>query len=91
MSRTIKKDRYNKKSKWIKKLMYKCRCEYCLNLKYKLRKQNQIMTYGEIIAAIQCYIHHVKNVEVMINLPRNVGEIKKMQQMYKVAVEYLNS
>ena len=47
------------------------------------------MTYGEIIAVIQCYIHHIKNVEVTINLPRNIGEIKKMQAMYKVAEEYL--
>ena len=47
------------------------------------------MTYGQIIATIQCYIHHVKNVEVVINLPRNIGEIKKMQQMYQVAEEYL--
>ena len=47
------------------------------------------MTYGQIIAAIQCYIHHVKGVEVAINLPRNIGEIKKMQQMYNVASEYL--
>ena len=49
------------------------------------------MTYGQIIAAIQCYIHHVKGVEVAINLPRNIGEIKKMQQMYKIASEHLNS
>ena len=49
------------------------------------------MTYGQMIAAIQCYIHHVKNVEVMINLPRNIGEIKKMQQMYLIASAYLNS
>ena len=47
------------------------------------------MTYGQMIATIQCYIHHVKNVEVVINLPRNIGEIKKMQQMYQVAQEYL--
>jgi hypothetical protein len=47
------------------------------------------MTYGQIIATIQCYIHHVKNVEVVINMPRNIGEIKKMQQMYKVAQECL--
>jgi hypothetical protein len=47
------------------------------------------MTYGQIIATIQCYIHHVKNVEVNINLPRNIGEIKKMQEMYKVAEQYL--
>ena len=49
------------------------------------------MTYGEIIAVIQCYIHHVKGIEVAINLPRNIGEIKKMQQMYLVASAYLNS
>lgn len=48
------------------------------------------MSYGQIIAAIQCYIHHVKGVEVQINLPRNVGEIKKMQQMYNIAAQYLN-
>ena len=47
------------------------------------------MTYGQIISVIQCYIHHVKNVEVAINLPRNIGEIKKMQAMYKIAQEYL--
>jgi len=47
------------------------------------------MTYGEIIAVIQCYIHHIKNIEVVINLPRNIGEIKKMQKMYLVADEYL--
>ena len=46
------------------------------------------MTYGEIIAKIQLYIHHVKNVQIEINLPRNRGEIKKMQAMYKIADEY---
>jgi hypothetical protein len=49
------------------------------------------MSYGQIIAIIQCYIHHVKDIEVVINLPRNVGEIKKMQQMYLIASAYLNS
>ena len=48
------------------------------------------MSYGQIIAAIQCYIHHIKGVEVQINLPRNIGEIKKMQQMYNVASAYLS-
>ena len=47
------------------------------------------MTYGQIIAAIQCYIHHTTGKEVLINLPRNIGEIKKMQHMYKVAAEHL--
>jgi len=49
------------------------------------------MTYGQIIATIQCYIHHVKGIEVNINLPRNIGEIKKMQQMYAIAAEHLKS
>ena len=48
------------------------------------------MSYGQIIAAIQCYIHHVKGVEVQINLPRNIGEIKKMQQMYNIASAYFS-
>ena len=48
------------------------------------------MTYGQYIAVIQCYIHHLKGVEVQINLPRNIGEIKKMKSMYDVAKEYLN-
>jgi len=47
------------------------------------------MTYAQIIATIQCYIHHVKGIEVQINLPRTIGEIKKMQKMYLVAEEYL--
>lgn len=47
------------------------------------------MTYEQMIAVIQCYIHHVKNIEVVINLPRNIGEIKKMQQMYLIASAYL--
>ena len=49
------------------------------------------MSYGQMIATIQCYLHHVKNVEIMIKLPRNIGEIKKMQQMYLIASAYLNS
>lgn len=49
------------------------------------------MTYGEIIATIQCYIHHTKGVEVEIQLPANIGQIKKMKQMYAIASEYLKS
>ena len=47
------------------------------------------MTYGHIIAIIQCYIHHTKGIEVQINLPRNVKEIKLMQQMYEVAKNHI--
>jgi len=49
------------------------------------------MTYGQIISVIQCYIHHKKEIEVGIDLPINVGQIKKMQQMYLIAAAYLNS
>ena len=47
------------------------------------------MSYGQIIATIQCYIHHRTGKEVNINLPRNVGEIKLMKEMYNVASQYL--
>jgi hypothetical protein len=43
------------------------------------------MTYGEIIATIECYIYLKTNQNVLIAMPRNIGEIKKMQQMYEVA------
>ena len=49
------------------------------------------MTYGQMIATIQCYIHHKKGVEVAIQLPANIGQIKKMQHMYAIASEYLKS
>jgi hypothetical protein len=35
------------------------------------------MTYGEIIATIECYIYLITNQNVLIAMPRNVGEIKK--------------
>jgi hypothetical protein len=43
------------------------------------------MTYGQIISTIECYIYLMTNQNVLIAMPRNVGEIKKMQQMYDVA------
>lgn len=43
------------------------------------------MTYGEIIATIECYIYLTTNQNVNIAMPRNVGEIKKMKAMYEVA------
>ena len=43
------------------------------------------MTYGEIIATIECYIYLKTNQNVLIAMPRNVGEIKKMKAMYEVA------
>ena len=43
------------------------------------------MTYGEIIATIECYIYLMTNQNVLIAMPRNVGEVKKMKAMYEVA------
>jgi hypothetical protein len=43
------------------------------------------MTYGEIIATIECYIYLITNQNILIAMPRNVGEIKKMKAMYEVA------
>lgn len=43
------------------------------------------MTYGEIIATIECYIYLKTNQNVLIALPRNIGEIKKMKAMFEVA------
>jgi len=47
------------------------------------------MTYGQIIATIQCYIHIATDKNVDIAMPRNVGEIKKMQSMYEIAAKNL--
>lgn len=46
------------------------------------------MTYEQMITEIQCYIHHIKNIEVTIAMPRNIGEIRKMHLMFKIANEY---
>ena len=43
------------------------------------------MTYVEIIATIECYIYLKTNQNVLIAMPRNVGEIKRMKAMYEVA------
>jgi hypothetical protein len=48
------------------------------------------MTYGEMIATIQCYIHHTKDIEIDIALPANIGQIKKMQKMYAIASDYFS-
>jgi hypothetical protein len=43
------------------------------------------MTYGQIIATIECYIYLITNQNILIAMPRNVGEVKKMKAMYEVA------
>lgn len=42
MSRTFRKDRFGVISRQYKNLAWKCRCEYCKNPKYKLKKQLKI-------------------------------------------------
>lgn len=44
----------------------------------------------EKIALVQCYIHHVKGVEVNITPPTNLNQINKLNKAYKVAKEYFN-
>lgn len=47
------------------------------------------MTYAQIIATIECYIYLTTNKNVLIAMPRNIGEIKKMQMMYEVAKNHI--
>lgn len=42
----------------------------------------------EKIALVQCYIHHKKNVEVVINPPTTLREIHLLNSAYKTAKEY---
>jgi len=43
-------------------------------------------TYGQMISVVEIYILKKTGKEVKINLPRNVGEIKKLIQAYKIAL-----
>ena len=42
-------------------------------------------TYGEMIYMVEVHILKKTGKQVTINLPRNVGEIKKLVHGYKVA------
>jgi len=42
-----------------------------------------------MIAIVQCYIHHKKNVEVDIALPSNTREVLLLQAMFTVANKYV--
>lgn len=42
-------------------------------------------TYGQMISVVEIYILKKTGKEVKINLPRNVGEIKKLIHAYKKA------
>jgi len=43
-------------------------------------------TYGQMISVVEIYILKKTGKEVKINLPRNVGEIKKLIHAYKIAL-----
>jgi len=41
------------------------------------------------VAIIQCYIHHIKGVEVQIDIPRTRHEITLLKKALQVANKYL--
>jgi len=41
------------------------------------------------IATVQCYIHHVKGVEVQIAIPQTIQEITLLKQALRAATNYL--
>jgi hypothetical protein len=42
-------------------------------------------TYGQMISVVEIYLLKKTGQQIKINLPRNVGEIKKLVQAYKTA------
>ena len=46
-------------------------------------------TYGEMIEMVEIYVLKKTGKNVTINMPRNVGEIKKLIHAYKVATNTL--
>ena len=42
-----------------------------------------------MIAIVQCYIHHTKNVEVEITLPRDTREVLLLKAMFTIANKYI--
>ena len=43
-------------------------------------------TYGQMIAVVEIYLLKKTGQQIKINLPRNVGEIKKLIHAYKIAI-----
>jgi hypothetical protein len=43
----------------------------------------------QMIATVQIYIHHRKDVEVKINI-RNLQDVAKLTRAYNIAVKWLN-
>ena len=43
-------------------------------------------TYGQMISVVEIYILKTTGKQVKINMPRNVGEIKKLSHAYEIAL-----
>lgn len=52
-------------------------------------KMNNQPTYGEMIYMVEVHILKKTGKQVTINLPRNVGEIKKLIHAYKLATNQI--
>ena len=46
-------------------------------------------TYGEMIEMVEIYVLKKTGKNVTINMPRNVGEIKKLIHAYKIATNQI--
>jgi hypothetical protein len=46
-------------------------------------------TYGQMIEMVEIHILKKTGKNVTINMPRNVGEIKKLIQAYKIATNQI--
>lgn len=46
-------------------------------------------TYGDMIYMVEVHILKKTGKNVKINMPRNVGEIKKLVHLYKIATNQL--
>jgi len=44
----------------------------------------------EKIAMVQCYIHHMKGVDVDIEVPRTINHMMLLDQAFIVARNYIN-
>lgn len=47
------------------------------------------MSILQKIAILQCYIGHMKNVEVKIKVPRNMHELTLLEKAYSVAINHI--
>lgn len=48
------------------------------------------MRQAQKIALVQCYIHHMKGIEVNINPPRTIHDSILLEQAFATATQYFN-